>query len=238
MFVFVLITIYTVYKRAAFREDAPTITTLKKEKLDLRCWINLSGKPIAPVKMGRHGGFLEILVKPEPLSHGATSLRMFPKGTHGFLYLHKPKNVPPIFATLRFRVTGVPSDAESVQSCFAAGHDLLIPSSKLPWEWTLTKLLHLPKMKPVTELLAQDGELPEEVLVEAKRFGLGKKRVLWEFGQPFQLMFTESPFTFDIYGSWISLKGKPTSAIERAKVQLPFAVAKRFKENYPYNGES
>jgi hypothetical protein len=119
----------------------------------------------------------------------------FPPKTCGFLYLHRPHNLHPCAATLRFRLcdAGLPP-----QESFARGKDLLLPKGK-PWEMTLFKLfmsayitnnfregLLLDKVLSL-EHIEQVEKIVHNRMEVAKRKNNWGSNLVYSFGQPFHV---------------------------------------------------
>ncbi|KAJ6548119.1 hypothetical protein DFH09DRAFT_1169824 [Mycena vulgaris] len=110
---------------------------------------------------------------------------VFPPQSSGFIYYHRPKELPFTAGALRFRIAGV-NPAK-----FDKGRDLIRPDG-MPWEVPLPTLS---KTRPVLrELLLHDGLVTESELEQCRRlFPGGRPRdaqtLLHSFHQTFSVSF-------------------------------------------------
>ncbi|KAI1783720.1 hypothetical protein LXA43DRAFT_1067387 [Ganoderma leucocontextum] len=94
-----------------------------------------------------------------PEFHGLLwSSKMYPPGTHGFMYYHTPPSSSPLAGELRFRVTPSRDPAS-----FATGSDLLTERG-IPWRYPLYKIVCRPNYRDIVALLLQDGLVSQQTL--------------------------------------------------------------------------
>ncbi|KAG6883047.1 hypothetical protein C0992_009869, partial [Termitomyces sp. T32_za158] len=134
------------------RYPAPTIGTLDPERLQTGDFVDFSGFRGRSIRAGLKDG-RQIRGKILYSSNGSS----FPLNTQGFLYYHHYPHLPPTTGEIRFRVT-----KSSDPSYFRNGTDLMALDGVLPWSIPPFRLL-VPHA-PLKELLAQDYNIPAEIL--------------------------------------------------------------------------
>ncbi|KAJ7494245.1 hypothetical protein B0H11DRAFT_1714649 [Mycena galericulata] len=113
-----------------------------------------------------------------------------PPRTTGFFYFHRPTDLPPTAAAIRFRIASVNPDH------FSRGRDLLRPDGA-PWEVPLPTLA---RSRPaVQDLLLRDGLVTHSELQHcAALFPRGRallaQRLLHRFHQPFPVGFASAHY--------------------------------------------
>ncbi|KAG6895176.1 hypothetical protein C0992_002759, partial [Termitomyces sp. T32_za158] len=172
------------------RSPAPTIRTLDPEHLQIGDFVDFSGLKgrtiCAGLKNGRQiGGKIYY-------NHKRSS---FPLNTQGFLYYHQYPHLPPTTGEIRFRVT-----KSSDPSYFRNGTDLMAFDGVLPWSIPPFRLLV--SHAPLKELLAQDYNIPAEILnFKTQDFPI----FLHYLEKPFVLKLEQSATSINVIDSELSI---------------------------------
>ncbi|KAG6853273.1 hypothetical protein C0991_005544 [Blastosporella zonata] len=112
----------------------------------------------------------------------------FPPNTRGFLYYHRPGNLPPGCGELRFRLT-----ADNDPTKFLEGTDL-IGYDATPWSISFSTLI-IGRYAPIRKHLVHYNLIPQSVVTSVEK--LREARAMMKTS-PRELYYLEQPFMFDM----------------------------------------
>ncbi|KAF9063888.1 hypothetical protein BDP27DRAFT_1405591 [Rhodocollybia butyracea] len=188
------------------------ISTLNPEKLVKSDFIDLRQQAHIAVRYRSISSMLcPYLLRPTKAT--VIAAQPFPAGTHGYLYLHRPLNVHPCAARLRFRIC---DNSLPPQEAFSRGNDLLLPKGA-PWEISLLQLLTSASISNFRESFLLDGFTSEETLsqmdglLEAHKKGTRfHSRLIFSFGQPFSVSMGQRSAKFGV----VNLENSTISTVQ------------------------
>ncbi|KAJ3513801.1 hypothetical protein NLJ89_g2743 [Agrocybe chaxingu] len=146
----------------------------------------------------------------------------FPPDTRGVLYYHLPRPKEPILSgQLRFRLCQDPS-------AFQEGSDLLAANRGEPWSVSLYYLVKLKRMKPLLNLILEEGLVARRVVGEVEKLPTVRSDCP-------QLYSIDWPFVVDFSSNKISLGLINLSMFEHVTLDRIFRSG---KDVSPYAGSA